>query len=112
MARKHLKVERGERFLMTNEDAIKEVRFNMSTIGLKEEAAKRVAEARNIAIDAIKKAGQLDDDEIKQEIRTQAISELVEEIRKASEKIKEIRGEEAFFTMENIENIAKNLKGA
>ena len=38
---------------MTFEEVIEEVRFNMSTIGLKEESAKRVKEAREIAINAI-----------------------------------------------------------
>ena len=94
---------------MTEQEAIKEVKFNMSRIGLKEEAAKRVIEARNIAIDSIKKVEHLD--EIKQEIRAQAIDELVEEIRNASNKIKDIRGEDAFFTIDNIVDIAKNLKG-
>lgn len=40
---------------MNEQEAIKEVRFNMSTIGLKNETAKRVIEARNIAIQALEK---------------------------------------------------------
>ena len=40
---------------MTESEAIKEVRFNMSTIGLNNEAAKRVVEARDIAIKALEK---------------------------------------------------------
>ena len=40
---------------MTESEAIKEVRFNMSTIGLSDKAAKRVAEARNMAIKALEK---------------------------------------------------------
>ena len=40
---------------MTDSEAIKEVRFNMSTIGLSDEAANRVVEARSMAINALKK---------------------------------------------------------
>ena len=40
---------------MTESEAIKEVRFNMSTIGLSDKAAKRVVEARNVAIKALEK---------------------------------------------------------
>ena len=40
---------------MTEREAIKEVRFNMSTIGLNNEAAKRVVEARDMAINALEK---------------------------------------------------------
>ena len=40
---------------MTESEAIKEVRFNMSTIGLSDKAAKRVAKARNMAIKALEK---------------------------------------------------------
>ena len=40
---------------MTKSEAIKEIRFNMSTIGLSNEAAKRVVEARDMAIQAIEK---------------------------------------------------------
>jgi hypothetical protein len=40
---------------MTENEAIKEVRFNMSTIGLSDKAAKRVVEARNMAIKALEK---------------------------------------------------------
>ena len=40
---------------MTESEAIKEVRFNMSTIGLNNEAAKRVVEARDMAINALEK---------------------------------------------------------
>ena len=40
---------------MTASEAIREVRFNMSTIGLSDKAAKRVAEARNMAIKALEK---------------------------------------------------------
>ena len=40
---------------MTESEAIKEVRFNMSKIGLSDKAAKRVVEARDMAIQAIEK---------------------------------------------------------
>ena len=40
---------------MTESEAIKEVRFNMSTIGLSDKAAKRVVEARYMAINALEK---------------------------------------------------------
>ena len=40
---------------MTESEAIKEVRFNMSKIGLSDKAAKRVVEARNMAIKALEK---------------------------------------------------------
>lgn len=40
---------------MTENEAIREVRFNMSTIGLSDKAAKRVDEARNVAIQALEK---------------------------------------------------------
>ena len=40
---------------MTESEAIKEVRFNMSTIGLSDKAAKIVVEARNMAIKALEK---------------------------------------------------------
>ena len=40
---------------MTESEAIREVRFNMSTIGLSDKAAKRVVEARYMAINALEK---------------------------------------------------------
>ena len=40
---------------MTDSEAIKEIRFNMSTIGLSNEAAKRVVEARDMAINVLEK---------------------------------------------------------
>ena len=40
---------------MTESEAIKEVRFNMSTIGLSDKSAKRVVEARDMAINALEK---------------------------------------------------------
>ena len=40
---------------MTESESIKEIRFNMSTIGLNNEAAKRVVEARDMAIQALEK---------------------------------------------------------
>ena len=40
---------------MTVSEAIKEVRFNMSTIGLNNKTAKRVSEAKKIAIQALEK---------------------------------------------------------
>ena len=40
---------------MTESEAIKEIRFNMSIIGLGNEAAKRVVEARDMAINALEK---------------------------------------------------------
>ena len=38
---------------MTENEAIKEVRFNMSRIGLNDKSAKRVSEAKNMAIQAL-----------------------------------------------------------
>jgi len=38
---------------MTKDQAIREVRFNMSTIGISDEAAQRVIEAREVAVKAI-----------------------------------------------------------
>lgn len=43
---------------MTEQEAIKEVMFNMSRIGLSEEAAKRVTEARDIAVKALEDIGR------------------------------------------------------
>lgn len=43
---------------MTENEAIKEIRFNMSTIGLKKEAAERVIEARNMAVKALEENQQ------------------------------------------------------
>ena len=40
---------------MTENEVIKEVRFNMSEIGLNDEAAKRASEAKNIAVQALEK---------------------------------------------------------
>ena len=40
---------------MVESEAIREVRFNMSTIGLSDKAAKRVVEARDMAINALEK---------------------------------------------------------
>lgn len=40
---------------MKENEAIREVRFNMSTIGLSDKAAKRVVKARNMAIKALEK---------------------------------------------------------
>lgn len=40
---------------MTENEAIKEVRFNMSKIGLKENSVKRVVKARDLAIKALEK---------------------------------------------------------
>ena len=40
---------------MTESEAIKEVRFNMSKIGSSDKAAKRVVEARNVTIKALEK---------------------------------------------------------
>ena len=40
---------------MTESEAIKEVRFNMSKIGLNNKTAKRVSEAKNMAIQALEK---------------------------------------------------------
>lgn len=40
---------------MKESEAIREVRFNMSKIGLNDKAAKRVVEARNMAIKALEK---------------------------------------------------------
>ena len=38
---------------MKESEAMREIRFNMSTIGLSNEAAKRVVEARDMAINAL-----------------------------------------------------------
>ena len=46
---------------MTESEAIKETRFNMSTIGLSNEAAKRVVEARDMAINALEKQEKIKD---------------------------------------------------
>ena len=46
---------------MTESEAIKEVRFNMSTIGLSDKAAKRVVEARDMAINALEKQEKIKD---------------------------------------------------
>ena len=46
---------------MTESEAIKEIRFNMSTIGLSNEAAKRVVEARDMAINALEKQEKIKD---------------------------------------------------
>lgn len=43
---------------MTENEAIKEVRFNMSRIGLNDKSAKRVSEAKNMAIQALEKVQQ------------------------------------------------------
>lgn len=59
---------------MTESEAIKEIRFNMSTIGLSNEAAKRVVEARDMAINALK------------EIQQYKALGTVEELRIAKEK--------------------------
>ena len=40
---------------MKESEAIREVRFNMSTIGLSDKATKRVVEARDMAINALEK---------------------------------------------------------
>ena len=40
---------------MKENEAIKEIKFNMSTIGLSDKAAKRVVEARDMAITALEK---------------------------------------------------------
>ena len=40
---------------MTESEAIKEVGFNMSKIGLNNKSAKRVSEAKNMAIQALEK---------------------------------------------------------
>lgn len=40
---------------MTESEAIKEVRFNMSKIGLNNKTAERVREAKNMAIQALEK---------------------------------------------------------
>ena len=59
---------------MTESEAIKEVRFNMSTIGLSDKATKRVVEARDIAINAL------------EEIQQHRALGTVEELRIAKEK--------------------------
>ena len=43
---------------MTESEAIKEVRFNMSRIGLNDKSAKRVSEAKNVAIQALEEVQQ------------------------------------------------------
>lgn len=46
---------------MTENEAIAEIRFNMSTIGLSDKVAKRVVEARNMAIEALETIKKLSD---------------------------------------------------
>ena len=46
---------------MTESEAIREVRFNMSTIGLSDKAAKRVVEARYMVINALEKQEKIKD---------------------------------------------------
>ena len=46
---------------MTENEAIKEVRFNMSKIGLNNKTAKRVSEAKNMAIQALETIKKLSD---------------------------------------------------
>lgn len=48
---------------MTENEAVKEVRFNMSRIGLDENTAKRVTEARDMAIQALEEIQQYRDAE-------------------------------------------------
>ncbi len=43
---------------MTENEAIKEVRFNMSRIGLNDKSAKRVSEAKNMAIQTLEEVQQ------------------------------------------------------
>lgn len=53
---------------MTENEAIREVRFNMSTIGLSDKAAKRVVEARNMAIKALETIKKLSDRKMTTEV--------------------------------------------
>lgn len=53
---------------MTENEAIREVRFNMSTIGLSDKAAKRVVEARNMAIKALETIKKLSDRKMTSEV--------------------------------------------
>lgn len=53
---------------MTENEAIREVRFNMSTIGLSGKAAKRVVEARNMAIKALETIKKLSDRKMTAEV--------------------------------------------
>ena len=46
---------------MKENKAIKEIKFNMSTIGLSDKAAKRVVEARDMAINALEKQEKIKD---------------------------------------------------
>lgn len=53
---------------MTENEAIKEVRFNMSKIGLNNKAAKRVSEAKNMAIQALETIKKLSDHKMTTEV--------------------------------------------
>lgn len=53
---------------MTENEAIREVRFNMSTIGLSDKATKRVVEARNMAIKALEIIKKLSDRKMTTEV--------------------------------------------
>lgn len=53
---------------MAENEAIREVRFNMSTIGLSDKAAKRVVEARNMAIKALETIKKLSDRKMTTEV--------------------------------------------
>lgn len=50
-----IRSEIGENMEENYNEAIAEVRFNMSTIGLKESSVKRVVKARDLAIKALEK---------------------------------------------------------
>lgn len=50
-----IRSEIGENMEENYNEAIAEVRFNMSTIGLKEDSVKRVVKARDLAIKALEK---------------------------------------------------------
>lgn len=53
---------------MTESEAIKEVGFNMSTIGLNNKSAKRVSEAKNMAIQALETIKKLSDRKMTTEV--------------------------------------------
>lgn len=53
---------------MTENEAIKEVRFNMSKIGLNNKTAKRVSEAKNMAIQALETIKKLSDHKMTTEV--------------------------------------------
>ena len=79
---------------MTENEAIKEVRFNMSRIGLKESSAKRVTEAREIAIQALEEIQQY---------------RAIGTVRQVQDFIADWRKYREFGTLKDIEKSMKNV---